>query len=183
MLSTLRCGSCVWWRGMQGWVVCWKKAGGTIYHSVSPLSSQSLSLFSCTPKSSDNNRQTVEPFLTSVFHTQSPADWGFENSPYSPWHSKLPASFLWQSKHTNTQRSTLQELAHTPAEVQINSWIDKDPTRWNAETIWLDTPSVCIHSSPSLPSLNQHHFCCCLCQAVVLRIDDFGNRIRDQWSG
>lgn len=73
MLSTAGVGQ----RGVGGSVEAaadWMKAGGTIYHSVSLLSSQNPRLFFSTPKSSDNNRQRVEPFLTSVFHTQSPAD-------------------------------------------------------------------------------------------------------------
>lgn len=129
------------------------KAGGTIYHSVSPLSSQNPRLFFSEPKSSDNNRQTVEPFLTSVFHTQSPLTevWTF---PHSPWHSKLPASWLWQLLHANTHRDASQELTHTPAEMQINSWIDKEPTRWNVKTIWLDIPSAHMHSGSSLPPLH-----------------------------
>lgn len=51
--------------------------------------------------------------------------------------------------HTNTHRDTCQEFAHTPAEMQISSWIDKKPTRWSAKTIWVDMPRTCLcFSSP-----------------------------------
>lgn len=60
-------------------------------------------------------------------------------------------SALWHL-HTNTHRDACQEFAHTPAEMQINSWIDKKPARWNAKTIWVDMSRTCF-SSLSLPAL------------------------------
>lgn len=63
-------------------------------------------------------------------------------------------SVLWHFLHTNTHRDSCQKFAHTPAEMQINSWIDKKPARWNAKTIWVDMSRTCLcFSSLSLPAL------------------------------
>lgn len=125
------------------------KSAGIIYHPVSPPSKLNPSLLETQRAES---RRMVEPFLTFI---------SLRICLHNPLligvcafllqlltHQAVFVSVLWHL----TNRDTCQEFAHTPAEMQISSWIDKKPTRWNAKTIWVDMPRTCLRFS-SLPAL------------------------------
>lgn len=145
MLLTARWGR---WRGNLGSVeIC--------RDNLSPCFSLSKPSRSLLETQRAQSRRTVEPFLTFI------SVWVCLHNPplIGVWafllqlltHQAVFVSVLWHFLHTNTHRDTYQEFAHTPAEMQISSWIDKKPTRWSSKTIWVDMPRTCLCFS-SLPA-------------------------------
>lgn len=105
--------------GAEGWM----KAGGTIYQCFSLVNSKHKTVLLLEPKSSDNNRQTVEPFLTSVFYTQSPADWGLNIPPKAlNTASCLPLYFGSCCKHTQRHMPGVCTYPSRDADKQLNRW-------------------------------------------------------------
>lgn len=159
-------------KGVGGrWV--WMKAGGTIYHSVSPLSSQNPRLFISSQRAVITTGKQSGPFQHLYFTL---------NPPFAEvWTFPLQPSTQQAACLLTLAVAARQEPAHPPTEMQINIWIDKKQTRWNVQTIWFDITRMHTHThthDPPPPSFLQWEHCL----SLFLSICGAVNRRRWKWA-